>query len=239
MTYNLKDFPADTLAHFDIKALHPDDFLLSLFEQAPGLVLDCKDLKIEDYKTVRFDSPTGFLLGAQHSIELDGVTVRNATGPLTLQSRGGKVELNGVTLSAGGAIEVLAKDDKVKIRNSTLAGHSIRVVGGDLVDIRNSNLDIARPSGSLGSGIISMQAKTIVMSDLDLDPTHSNRPIQLACTNGKLAPYANNPNGNGGLVRPGFVNWLHGVTVQGSDAVDHYGDINRPNPTAQVQIRPL
>lgn len=38
VTYNLKDFPADTLAHFDIKALHPDDFLLSLFEQAPGLV---------------------------------------------------------------------------------------------------------------------------------------------------------------------------------------------------------
>ena len=38
VTYNLKDFPADTLAHFDIKALHPDEFLLSLFEQAPGLV---------------------------------------------------------------------------------------------------------------------------------------------------------------------------------------------------------
>lgn len=208
-------------------------------EQAPGLVLNCKDLTIANYKTVRFDSPTGFLLGAQHSIELDGVTLRNATGPLTLQSRDGKVELNGVTLSAGGAIEVLAKDDKVKIRNSTLAGRSIRVVGGDLVDIRNSNLEIARPSSSLGSGIISMEAKTIVMSDLDLDPSHSNRPILLACTNGKLAPYANNPNGNGGVVRPGFVNWLHGVTVQGRDAVDHYGDTARPNPTAQVQIRPL
>ena len=38
VTYNLKDFPADALAPFDIKALHPDDFLLSLFEQAPGAV---------------------------------------------------------------------------------------------------------------------------------------------------------------------------------------------------------
>ena len=97
----------------------------------------------------------------------------------------------------------------------------------------------ARASGSLGSGIISMEAKTIVMSDLDLDPSHSNRPILLACKEGNLAPYANNPNGNGGVVRPGFVNWLHGVTVQGRDAVDHYGDTARPNPTAQVQIRPL
>ena len=38
VTYNLKDFPANALARYDIKALHPDDFLLSLFEQAPGLI---------------------------------------------------------------------------------------------------------------------------------------------------------------------------------------------------------
>ena len=38
VTFNLKDFPADALTPFDIKALHPDDFLLSLFEQAPGAV---------------------------------------------------------------------------------------------------------------------------------------------------------------------------------------------------------
>ena len=38
MTYNLKDFPVETLARFDIEAQHPDDFLLSLFDLAPGLV---------------------------------------------------------------------------------------------------------------------------------------------------------------------------------------------------------
>ncbi len=38
VTYNLKDFPAAALAPFDIKALHPDDFLFSLFEQAQGPV---------------------------------------------------------------------------------------------------------------------------------------------------------------------------------------------------------
>ena len=38
VTYNLQDFPAATLATFDIQAQHPDDFLLSLFELAPELV---------------------------------------------------------------------------------------------------------------------------------------------------------------------------------------------------------
>jgi hypothetical protein len=35
VTYNLKDFPAETLAKFDIEAQHPDDFLLSIFDLAP------------------------------------------------------------------------------------------------------------------------------------------------------------------------------------------------------------
>jgi predicted nucleic acid-binding protein len=38
VTYNLKDFPRDTLARFDIEPLHPDAFLVSLFDLAPGLV---------------------------------------------------------------------------------------------------------------------------------------------------------------------------------------------------------
>ena len=38
VTYNLKDFPAEPLSQFDIKAMHPDEFLLSLFVDAPGLV---------------------------------------------------------------------------------------------------------------------------------------------------------------------------------------------------------
>jgi hypothetical protein len=36
VTYNLADFPADTLARFDIEAQHPDDFLVSLLDAAPG-----------------------------------------------------------------------------------------------------------------------------------------------------------------------------------------------------------
>ena len=38
VTYNLKDFPGEILAQFDIEAQHPDDLLLSLFDVAPGLV---------------------------------------------------------------------------------------------------------------------------------------------------------------------------------------------------------
>lgn len=36
VTFNLKDFPAETLAPYDIEAQHPDDYLVSLFEVAPG-----------------------------------------------------------------------------------------------------------------------------------------------------------------------------------------------------------
>jgi predicted nucleic acid-binding protein len=38
VTYNLIDFPAETLARFDIEAQHPDDFLADLLDLAPGLV---------------------------------------------------------------------------------------------------------------------------------------------------------------------------------------------------------
>ena len=34
ITYNLKDFPADAVEPFDIDAIHPDDFCLSLIEQS-------------------------------------------------------------------------------------------------------------------------------------------------------------------------------------------------------------
>ena len=32
VTYNLTDFPAETLARFDIEAQHPDDFLVGLLD---------------------------------------------------------------------------------------------------------------------------------------------------------------------------------------------------------------
>jgi predicted nucleic acid-binding protein len=38
VTCNLADFPAETLARFDIEARHPDDFLVGLLEVAPGPV---------------------------------------------------------------------------------------------------------------------------------------------------------------------------------------------------------
>jgi predicted nucleic acid-binding protein len=36
VTFNLKDFPAGTLASYDVEAMHPDDFLVSLFDAAAG-----------------------------------------------------------------------------------------------------------------------------------------------------------------------------------------------------------
>jgi len=36
--YNLKDFPAENLAEHDIRAQHPDDFLVALLDASPALV---------------------------------------------------------------------------------------------------------------------------------------------------------------------------------------------------------
>ena len=38
VTYNLKDFPADILVCYDILALHPDDFLISLLDNSADVV---------------------------------------------------------------------------------------------------------------------------------------------------------------------------------------------------------
>ena len=38
VTFNLKDFPAKTLARFNIKAQHPDAFLTDLLNQSAGMV---------------------------------------------------------------------------------------------------------------------------------------------------------------------------------------------------------
>ena len=38
VTCNLADFPQHVLGEFDIEAQHPDEFVLHLFDLAPGLV---------------------------------------------------------------------------------------------------------------------------------------------------------------------------------------------------------
>jgi predicted nucleic acid-binding protein len=38
VTFNLKDFPARILAGYNVEAMHPDDFIISLFDAAPGPV---------------------------------------------------------------------------------------------------------------------------------------------------------------------------------------------------------
>lgn len=45
VTCNLKDFPVEALARFDIEAQHPDDFLAGLIDLAPGLV--CSVVKLQ------------------------------------------------------------------------------------------------------------------------------------------------------------------------------------------------
>jgi hypothetical protein len=37
VTFNLRDFPSETLSALGVRALHPDDFVLERIEAAPGL----------------------------------------------------------------------------------------------------------------------------------------------------------------------------------------------------------
>jgi hypothetical protein len=39
VTFNLKDFPKESLERYDIEAVHPDAFLLDLLDLYPGIVL--------------------------------------------------------------------------------------------------------------------------------------------------------------------------------------------------------
>ncbi len=50
VTFNLKDFPTEMLAPYDIDAQHPDDFLLRLIERNPHQVLQVLKGQAEDLK---------------------------------------------------------------------------------------------------------------------------------------------------------------------------------------------
>ena len=39
VTYNLKDFPSETLSHFDLEAQHPDEFISHLIHLKPDAIL--------------------------------------------------------------------------------------------------------------------------------------------------------------------------------------------------------
>jgi hypothetical protein len=43
VTCNLADFPQRVLSEFDIEAQHPDEFVLHLFDLAPGLVMEAAE----------------------------------------------------------------------------------------------------------------------------------------------------------------------------------------------------
>jgi predicted nucleic acid-binding protein len=69
VTYNLKDFPTETLARFDIEAQHPDDFLLSLCNVAPGAV--CATVKRQRESLRNPPKTTGEILA---TLECQGLT---------------------------------------------------------------------------------------------------------------------------------------------------------------------
>lgn len=50
VTFNLSDFPASVLAGYSIEAIHPDEFVTSLWEESPDAVLDAVRRQRESLK---------------------------------------------------------------------------------------------------------------------------------------------------------------------------------------------
>lgn len=56
VTFNLKDFPAATLAAFDIQPLHPDEFIIDLWEQDRRAVLTSVQMQRASLKAPLIDA---------------------------------------------------------------------------------------------------------------------------------------------------------------------------------------
>lgn len=50
VTFNLKDFPADRLAAFNIEAKHPDDFILNCIDLSPARALSLLEQQVASLK---------------------------------------------------------------------------------------------------------------------------------------------------------------------------------------------
>ncbi|WP_416221221.1 PIN domain-containing protein [Salinicola sp. LHM] len=60
ITFNLKDFPDDVLADYDIRAIHPDEFLVDLLELDAGSVIEAVRLHRASLKNPSFE-PDAYL----------------------------------------------------------------------------------------------------------------------------------------------------------------------------------
>ncbi|MER5392413.1 PIN domain-containing protein [Saccharopolyspora sp. NPDC002686] len=50
VTYNVRDFPASALVHYNVEAVHPDDFLLDQLDLYPRQTLDSLRRQVEAYR---------------------------------------------------------------------------------------------------------------------------------------------------------------------------------------------
>jgi hypothetical protein len=81
VTFNLKDFPAETLAVYGVEAIHPDTFVVDLIDLAPGVVLRVFD---EQARSLR--SPPRTTLDLIETLEGNGL--RRTTAKLRELLRG-------------------------------------------------------------------------------------------------------------------------------------------------------
>lgn len=76
VTFNLKDFPPEALASWNIDAVHPADYLITLYSIDAGIVLS----KLNDIAVKREISPEQLLAKMSRHAEPFSTLVANALG---------------------------------------------------------------------------------------------------------------------------------------------------------------
>lgn len=202
-------------------------------DQRPGLALGGDDLKINNNKDIRYDSVNGLFLGANKTISIKGSQIENRAGTLQVKSQNGSVKQEGGTLVAGADsrldISATKKNEKVDLSNVSLAGGTLDIKAEDGVQLTSVNFTRSGYAAQFGS--ISMAAKTIVFSSVNLPDTR----IDLYTTEGKLAPH---PNTRANIMN-GYVNFYRDVTVRGEPAQYYVKGETGARPGANITIGKL
>lgn len=202
-------------------------------EDRPGLALGGEDLKIKKNKDVRYDSPNGLFLGAENPIALKGSKIENRAGDLYLASSEGSINQDGGTLVAGVGktltIQATGKNEKVELGSVSLAGGNLKIQAEDAIKLAGVNF--TRSGYNANFSGISMQAKTLIFSDIHLPFV----PITLRTEVAELAP---NPNTSAKIVT-GRPNFYRGVTVQGLPAQLFVKNYDGARPDANITLQPL
>ncbi len=200
----------DTLSIGQSVDVHPASAPRGQHTAAPRLVLGGNRIDLKSNTRVSYQADAELVLVSGKSLKLEGSTLETRGGDLKVHSQEGSVDLAAATLRAGpqGTVEVLARKGTLQISGGSLSGRNFTLVGGDKLEIRNTDFRATGGYGALAQTALS--AETVILANVALP----EGPIQITSREGKLAL---NPN-TGARVVPGYINFIRNVTYKGTPA---------------------